>query len=70
MPSTSHQLDRRHEDTRIAMLQRDVEEMKETVKQMHDMLTSFRTLAALAKWVTTIAGSIAAMAGGYHILRH
>ena len=70
-------LDRRHNDLRIDALQQDmtllhasVSEMKETVKEMHDILASFRVLAAVAKWITAIAGAVAAVYAGYHSIRH
>ena len=66
----SHQPERRHDDPRISALQRDVEEMKITVQEVHDILASFRTLAAIAKWVTAIAGAFTAVIAGYHAVKH
>lgn len=62
--------ERRHDDQRIAALQRDVDEMKGTVKDVHDILTSFRTLAAIAKWVTALAGAFTALVASYHVVKH
>ena len=62
--------ERRHDDQRITALQRDVDEMKVTVREVHDILTSFRTLAAIAKWVTAIAGAFTALVASYHVVKH
>jgi len=62
--------ERRAEDPRINKLVEDVSELKaglaennKTTEQVRDILTSFRVLATVAKW-------IAAIGAGYAAVRH
>lgn len=64
----SAQDNRRAADARVAQLVTDVDELKkqmavntEVTLQVRDILASFRGVAAVAKWVTAIAGMIAAI---------
>lgn len=59
---------RRSEDVRVTQLVADVDDLKkqmalntEMTTQVRDILASFRVAASVAKWVTAIAGMIAAL---------
>ena len=59
---------RRADDPRVTKLVTDVESLQhqmaentEVTKQVRDILASFKTAAAIAKWITTIAAAGAAV---------
>lgn len=59
---------RRADDTRVTRLVIDVDDLKkqmavntEVTMQVRDILASFRVVASVAKWITAIAGMVAAL---------
>ncbi len=59
---------RRADDPRVTKLVTDMESLQhqmventEVTMQVRDILASFKTAAAIAKWITTIAAAIAAV---------
>lgn len=59
---------RRAADIKVAQLVTDVEDLKrqmavntEVTCQVRDILASFKVVASVAKWITAIAGMIAAL---------
>lgn len=60
--------ERRADDPRVVRLVADVADLKQEMarntavtEQVRDILATFKTLGAIAKWVTAIAGAIAAI---------
>lgn len=69
--------DRRADDPRlttiivnVAELQKQMAGVKETVDQVHDVLASFRVIAAVAKWLAAIGAGVAAIYHGADFLQH
>lgn len=59
---------RRADDPRVTKLVTDVESLQvqmaqntEVTMQVRDILASFRTAAAVAKWITTMSAAVAAV---------
>lgn len=68
--------ERRRDDARISklvvdvkVLERKIDENSELTKEIRDLVTSFRVVASVAKWITTILLALAAMWHGWHFMK-
>ena len=50
-------------DDRLTRLEKAVEENTQITTQVRDLLSSFRIIAAVCKWLSLVGGALAA---GYH----